>query len=172
MSGSGLFWKNCYGGEVSADLTKQEQELRDLFVTEYLLDYDAYAAALRVGFQEQYAHQYASQFMGESYVRKRIAEITHGAPENEKEWKEATQRKIVASMFREANYNGPGSSHGARVAALSKLASLFDMDKPSKVEQTITHKGGVMAVPGIASIDEWEKQALASQEKLTSEAEQ
>lgn len=171
MSGSGLFWKDCYGGEVSADLTKQEKELRDLFVAEYLLDHDSFAAAIRVGFQEQYARQYSMQFMGESYVRRRIAELMHAAPHDKKEYEEETKRKIIASMFREANYRGPDSTHGARVAALAKLASLFDMDKPAKIEQTITHQGGVMAVPGIASIDDWEKQALESQEKLTSEAE-
>lgn len=171
MSSNGVFWRSGYGGEVAEDLTQQERELRDLFVQEYLLDHDSYAAAIRVGFQEQYAHQYAQQFMGESYVRKLISDLQHQAPEDPKAFEEETKRKIVASLFREANYRGPGSGHGARVAALAKLASLFDMDKPTKVEQTITHRGGVMAVPGIASLDAWEAQAVASQEKLTSEAE-
>ena len=41
-----------------------------------------------------------------------------------------------------------------------------------KVEQTVQHRGGVMMVPGIANIEDWEAQAMASQEKLTHEADQ
>lgn len=168
----GIFWKSRYGAEVSPDLTNQEKELRDAFVKEFLLDHDAYAAAIRVGFQEQFATQYASQFMGETYVRKRIMEMSHEVPEQEdKQDKAIKQKQIIASLFREANYRGSGASHGARIAALAKLASLHGMDQPTKVEQTINHKGGVMAVPGIAAIDDWETQAMATQEKLTADAE-
>ena len=39
------------------------------------------------------------------------------------------------------------------------------------MSETINHKGGVMAVPGIAAIDDWEAQAMKTQEKLTADAE-
>ena len=168
----GVFWKSRYGDHVTPDLTAQERELRDLFVREYLVDFDSKAAAIRCGFVETYAEQYAAQFMGETYVRKRITELSHSTEEKDDKTKaEETKQRIITSLFREANYRGPGSSHGARIAALSKLASLHGMDAPTKMEQTITHKGGVMAVPGVASIDTWESQAMVTQEKLTSEAE-
>ncbi len=168
----GFFWKSKYGDQVTPDMTGQERELRDLFVREYLVDFDSKAAAIRCGFVESYAEQYAVQFMGETYVRKRITELSHSTEEKDDAEKEAaTRQRILTSLFREANYRGPGSSHGARIAALSKLASLHGMDVPTKVEQTINHKGGVMTIPAVGSLAEWEEQAMASQEKLVSEAE-
>lgn len=169
---SGVFWKAKYGDQICEDLTAQEKELRELFVREYLEDYDEKAACIRCGFTENYAAQYAAQFMGEMFVRKRIIELSKDVKKKDDETcKEQSRQQILSSLFREANYRGPGASHGSRVAALSKLASLFGMDAPTKVEQTIEHKGGVMAVPGIASVESWEQQAIVSQQKLTSEAE-
>ena len=169
----GIFWKSNYGAVITPDLTVQEKELRDLFVKEFLFDHDPTAACIRCGFLEAYAQQYAIQFMGESYVRKQIAEQSkNGTPIGEdKVQDEQTKQTVLSSLFREANYRGAGSSHGSRVAALAKLATILGMDAPSKMEQTITHKGGVMAVPGIANMDEWEKQATANQSKLMNEAE-
>lgn len=169
---NGVFWKSNYGNEITSDLTAQEKELRDLFVREFLTDFDEVAACIRCGFLDSYAKQYAIQFMGETYVRRRIIELSHDVGEKDDKAKKAeTEQRIITSLFREANYRGAGASHGARIAALSKLASLHGMDAPTKMEQTILHKGGVMAVPGIATCDDWEAQAVASQEKLTSEAE-
>lgn len=169
---SGVFWKSKYGDQIGEDLTAQEKELRDLFVREYLEDFDAKGAAIRCGFLEGYAEQYANQFMNEMYVRKRIVELSKDVKKKDDDvCKAESQQQILTSLFREANYRGPGSSHGSRVAALAKLASLYGMDAPTKVEQTIEHRGGVMSVPGIASCESWETQAMQSQEKLTSEAE-
>lgn len=169
---TGVFWKSNYGGQVTSDLTAQEKELRDTFVREYLIDFDPIAACIRCGFLEQYASQYAMQFMGETYVRKQIAHVSTTVGDiDEKTKTEQNKQLILTSLFREANYRGAGASHGSRVAALAKLASIHGMDAPTKMEQTINHKGGVMAVPGIAAIDDWETQAVSSQAKLTSEAE-
>lgn len=170
---NGLFWKNGYSGSIAPDMTPADKELRDLFAREYLFDFDPKAACIRCGFLEQYALQYAQQFMGESYVQNKIASLSKvgKAIGEDKEHDQQTKQAVLTSLFREANYRGAGSSHGSRVAALAKLASILGMDAPTKMEQTITHKGGVMAVPGIVKIDEWEAQAVASQTKLTQEAE-
>ena len=170
---NGLFWKNGYSGSIAPDMTPADKELRDLFAREYLFDFDPKAACIRCGFLEQYALQYAQQFMGESYVQNKIASLSKvgKAIGEDKEHDQQTKQAVLTSLFREANYRGAGSSHGSRVAALAKLASILGMDAPTKMEQTITHKGGVMAVPGIAGLDEWEAKAVESQSKLTNEAE-
>lgn len=171
MSG-GVFWKQRYGEQIEQDLSSCEKALRDEFARQYLLDYDPKAAAIRCGFNAVYADQYAKSFMEEPYTRQKISELSVVAPEKDKQVSaEDMKHRITMSLFREANYRGAGSSHGARVSALSKLASINGLDAPIKTEQTVTHRGGVMAVPGIVSIDEWERVALASQEKLSSEAE-
>ncbi|HEY3473407.1 MAG TPA: hypothetical protein VGK56_02295, partial [Anaerolineales bacterium] len=43
-------------------LSPVEKDLRDRFVSEYLFDYDAYAAAVRIGFLKTVALTYAQDF--------------------------------------------------------------------------------------------------------------
>ena len=169
----GMFWGDGNSGETSLPLTTQERELRNMFVHEYLKDHDYHGAAIRIGFLPQFAEQYAKQFAEDPYVRAQIdAEMTRPlTKEEECEHERVMRRRIDALLLKQAGYAGPGSSHGARVTALAKLATIYGMDAPTKIEQTIQHKGGVMMVPGVASATEWEEQALKSQEKLTSEKE-
>lgn len=72
--------------------------------------------------------------------------------------------------MREAHYRGPGSSHAARVAALGKLASIRDMDAPTKIKADLSMRGGVMMIPAIANLEDWEKAAQASQSSLQEDA--
>lgn len=169
---SGIFWKTAYAGQTASELTEQEKALRNLFVDEYLIDYNPKKAAIRCGFVEQHAAHYAAQFMEEPYVLKRISEMqsTPVAEEDEENRLRLMRRRIEEGFIQQANYNGPGASHGARVAALSKLANFYGMEQATKVEQEVNHRGGVMAIPAIANLDDWEIQALQSQEKLTGEA--
>lgn len=171
---AGMFWNNGASNEVMTELTAQEKELRDMFVVEFLKDHDYRNAAIRIGFLPKYADQYAAEFAVDPYVKRRIEyEMTRPLTNEEAaEHKRAMIRRTEALLLKQAGYAGPGASHGARVSALSKLASIYGMDAPTKVEQTIQHKGGVMMVPGVASVEDWEAAAVASQEKLTKEAEQ
>ena len=150
-------------------LTFRERALRDLFVVEYLIDYDAIAACQRCGFNYQFAVDYSLKFMREPYVLQKINKVKFQETDEESSLEFDTKR-IRASLMAEAHYRGPGSSHAARVAALSKLAALCGMEAPKKFEQTINHRGGVMAVPGIASLDDWEQAASASQDALVKDA--
>lgn len=157
------FWEQ---GAMAQELSSREKELREKFVSEYLLDYDQTAAAIRIGFSASFAATYAENFMQEPYVRKRIAEMQTALTEDEKLEADLDRRRIRAGLMREAHYRGPGSSHAARVAALGKLANIREMDAPVKIKSDVTHRGGVMMVPGIANFDEWEKAAQASQTDL------
>lgn len=154
-------------------LSEAEKAMRNKFVDEYLLDYDAYAAAVRVGFLSSIAPDYATQLMGDPYVRQRISARQTEQEENPKEAARKRKKLTEAALLREASYHGPGASHGARVSALAKLASIYDMDAAIKTKSEITmHRGGVMMIPAIANLDEWEKAASGSQERLIAEAQQ
>lgn len=147
-------------------LSPQEKQLRDRFVTEYLLDYDAWAACVRVGFLKSVAGQYANDFMQEPYVRREITRRQLAEDADPKAALKNKKRAVEMALLREAHNMGPDSSHSARVSALSKLCNIYDMDGATKVKATVTHKGGVMTVPAIANVDEWEKQASQHQDKL------
>jgi len=158
--------------DTAAEYSFREKSLRDLFVAEYLVDFDQVKAAQRCGFQFQFAIEFARKFMDEPYVQQQIKRVKLGQdqPIDEKEEEKLNKKRIFATLFQEAHYHGPGSSHAARVSALGKLAAMYGMEAAKKTEATVTHKGGVMAVPGIASLDEWEATASASQDQLIAHA--
>lgn len=150
-------------------LSAQEKVLRDRFVKEYMVDYNPERAALRIGYNKNYAEYYATQFMNEPYVLQRIADMRMAPAINDKEEAEQTKRRIREALIREAHNYGPGSSHAARVAALSQLKSIYGMDAPKQTVNTNIHKGGVMMVPGVSSLETWEQVAAESQDELRRE---
>lgn len=168
MGETNTFWID---GAMAQELSASEKQLRDRFVEEYVFDFDRIAAAIRIGFLPSFALEWSQKLLDEPYVRNKIKELIKANAEDEEKENEQTKRRIRAQLLREANYRGAGSSHAARVGALSKLSSLYGMDAPIKTQQELTHRGGVMAVPGIASVEEWEKSALASQNKLQQDSE-
>jgi cytochrome c5 len=152
-----------------AEMSERERALRDLFVMHYLMDYDQVKAAQRCGFTYQFAVEYAKKFMEEPYVQQKLNEVTFSKMD-QRALEEYDKTRIRAALMAEAHYRGPGSSHAGRVAALGKLAALYGMEAPKKSTMDVTHKGGVMAVPGIATLDDWESQASDSQDKLVENA--
>jgi hypothetical protein len=149
--------------QMEAQLTEQERALRDRFVDEYLVDYDATKACMRVGFSLSFAVEYGKQFICEAYVQKRIkraeqlkldAEAAHDYDAN----------RVRAVLMRWAHCD-----HGpTAVAAARQLCVIMGLDgKPEEEEGSAGVQGGVMMVPAIADVDEWEKTAVQSQQKLT-----
>ena len=116
--------------EMADTLTKQERNLRQRFVEEYLADYDAFAAAIRIGYQEAFAQQYAKQFLTEPYTLKLIKEkeAEFGILTEE----DQHRKKIVAGLYREAHSRF--NSGSARVAALTQLAKIIGIEAPVKTE--------------------------------------
>lgn len=156
--------------EQNFGLSIAARNLRDRFVKEYLVDYDALSAAGRVGYSRQFAKEYSLRFMQEPYV---LLQIKNAESSTEEDNADAMKKRILMGLIREANYRGPGCSQSARVAALSKLASIAGMDSPSKSKIEMTGpdgqplNGGMFVVPGIMSTEDWEKQAAAQQAVLT-----
>lgn len=156
--------------DLTGDLTYREKALRDLFVNEYLVDYDAHGAAIRVGYAKSYANEYAVRFMEEPYVLQQIrlkeASPTSDTPEEMK-------KRVMIGLIREANYRGPGCSASSRVAALGKLAEIHGMNAPTRTQSEITgangqplNGAGVFVIPGIMTEEQWAEQAAAQQAAL------
>lgn len=159
--------------DLAAHFTHREKSLRDQFVKEYLIDYDAKAATIRVGYQQSIASEYCVRLMNCPYVLQQIKKLEEETPE---ESAEAMRKRVINGLIREANYRGPGCSPGARVAALAKLAAIQGMDAPTRSKTEISGPdgtplgGGVFVVPGIISVEDWEKAAEAQQAALVSGA--
>ena len=65
------------GGTIlQPELTEGEKAVRDTFVHEYMKDFDAFNAALRTGFQPQFALDWAKKLYQDSYVQSQIVFLT------------------------------------------------------------------------------------------------
>lgn len=147
---------------MAEELSPAEKFLCDRFVEEFLVDFDAFEAAKRVGYVHSVAAQYASEFMNKPYVVREITRLKRISPEDEEDQAEKDYQ-LALSALRQAIQHGP---YASRVAAVKRMAAMRGWDAPTKTQQEVTHKGGVMMVPAIADADEWEKAAQATQEKL------
>lgn len=146
-------------------LSPAELALRDNFVFQYLIDFDPYQAAVRVGFLSNLALSYAQRFMGEGYVLRKIAELSRACPDNENEQRKRDE-SLTLNTLRQAMQNGP---YASRVAAARELANILGLTGGNKRAEELLHRGGVMMVPAIVNVEEWQRAALASQETLVRE---
>lgn len=152
--------------QMEPELTAQEKELRNAFVDQYLVDYDPIRAALRIGFSSAFAEQYAKRFMDESYVAKRISAM-QGVDLDEDAAKAYDSKMIRNSLVKELN--NPYTTGSARVAAVVALMKYHGIDSKTK-EKEDGDRSGMMIVPAIANVDDWEKEAVKSQQKLAEDA--
>lgn len=160
---SGPIWGDARVME--SGMSPGEKALRDKFINEYLVDFDEYRAALRVGFLPSVAATYCKQFMNEGYVQREIARLQREQQLDPKEQQER-DRELTLSTLRQAMQNGP---YASRVQAAAKFSAILGLDAPIKTQNENIHKGGVMMVPAIANVEDWEKAAQSSQEKLVEE---
>lgn len=109
------------------ELDSFQKALRDQFVEEYLKDFNALNACLRVGFEIQHAQNYSQTFLEDTYVQRRLREqfYTHQKGMTEEQVIEQDKQLILNSL-RQAAQHGPYTS---RVAACAKLASIHGLDK-------------------------------------------
>ena len=104
-------------------LTEQEQILRDHFVSEYLKDFDAYSACLRLGFQATYATVWADTLLKDGYVQRKL-QFLQSEPEGPEQ--ESIDRAMALRELRRVAQRG---SDSARVAAIRQLGVLRGWDK-------------------------------------------
>lgn len=145
------------------NLRADAKAFRDKFVTEYLVDFSAINAYRRAGGGEEgkAARNRAYELTQEPYVAQQIRKCIDDADEKTL----VTRKRILAGLVREANRDEPGSQHGARVSAWSKLAGIMGMDV-KRVEASVGVRAGVLIVPATEDGETWEKRAAAMQQAL------
>lgn len=100
-------------------LTQQETLLRDAFVCEYLKDFNALQACVRLGFQPTYAQHWSKTLWDCGYVQRKISYMTR-APVASPEQDEA-DRALVEVTLRRVMQTG---SDTARVAAARQFSAM------------------------------------------------
>lgn len=90
---------------------------QERFVEEYMIDLNATQAALRAGYSEKTAHRAGSENMQKPAIRVAIAEKQAAVSEEHG----ITLGYVLRGLSREAEFQGEGASHGARVSAFKAL---------------------------------------------------
>lgn len=153
-------------------LTAKEIEIRETFAREYMYDQDVYAAAMRCGFGPTFAMDYGRRFLNDPTVQRMLRAMEEAPdPENEDDLQLMRRKKVERALIRDMNQMDFNSgSQSARVSAAGKLMELWGLKAANKVDHNVKHSGNVMVVPGIATMDDWEKGAIDSQAKLVQDA--
>lgn len=152
-------WGNASGVIV---LTEAEKAVRRSFVAEYLKDYDAIAACIRIGYEINFAKSYAVHLMQDAFTLNLILEEQRRKRTKEEEASERYEimRLTVTSLKELAQRGGDR----ARVGACKLLTQLYSLEDELKLNSAVA--SGVMVVPGVADVTDWEKTAMESQTKL------
>lgn len=145
------------------NLTEAHKTVRETFVFEYVKDFNATNAILRMGQAGtiQYIRKKGSEFLREPYVQKLIDKYLSETKEDSI----VTRQRVLAGLTKEAN-NAIESS--VRVTAWCNIGKMLGMYIEKK-EVKVTGSG-VMLVPVAGTPDEWEAGASAAQQALKDQA--
>jgi hypothetical protein len=126
--------------QLEQPLTEQERFLRDNFVDQYLKDFNAYQACIRLGFQASFALEWATRLFNDGYVQRKIQHMTRTQKIADEEAKALLENELLriaqcgsdsarVSAIREFNAmkgwnksDGPAEGAEALVEALKEFA--------------------------------------------------
>ena len=110
-----------------AKLTPKQQR----FVDEYLIDLNATQAAIRAAYSPKTAEQQGFQLLKKTSVSEAIEQ----AQKERQKRTLVTQDDVIRGLLTEAEWQGEGSSHSARVSAWAHLGKHLNMFT-DKIEHT------------------------------------
>ena len=110
-------------------LTANELALRNTFLDEYMKDFNPFYAAIRCGFPATMAAVHGKILFEDSYVQRKIQELTRTAPANLSD-QLARDRELIINTYRNAMANG---TKAEATAAASKLALMLGFEKPDGI---------------------------------------
>ena len=117
-----------------AKLTPKQQR----FVDEYLIDLNATQAAIRAGYSEKTAQEQSSRLLSNVIVSDAIRQ----AQQERQKRTLVTQDDVIRGLLTEAEWQGEGSSHSARVSAWAHLGKHLNMFT-DKIEHTGPNGGPI-----------------------------
>lgn len=156
------------------NLTDKTRDRADRFVLQYLRDFNATQAFIRLSMEEgrpyeDISYDYAMNKGWEMTRWPYIASRLDLARQEAAQEQILTENDLLWGIKKEMNFHGAGASHGARVSALALGAKIKGMEAPKKVEASVALRGGIMIVPETADLKSWEARASAAQAALKEE---
>lgn len=106
-------------------LSKSEKTIRDKFVEEYVKDFDAIKACLRMGYLMSYAQEFSVVFENDPYVQQQIAVAQKKGDDPD------ADKKLILATLRQVAAHGPYNTRVAAASQLARLIGLFDKQEES-----------------------------------------
>ena len=133
-----------------------------LFSSEYMFDFDARKALIRLGADPEACRFLVKQYMThplvQRFIRHRMQNFTRQNV--------LTQDTVLAWIYQEATDKSPFSNPLARVKAQQILAKHLKLEGQDESTKVAVMNGGVMLVGQMETAEAWEKQASEAQRKL------
>lgn len=104
-------------------LDEREKAVRDLFVAEYMKDFDSYRACIRMGFLAAFAIDQAKVFISDGYVLRKIDYLTRQNVLDP----EADKNEMLANL-RWLSFNGTPASRAAATKLYMEAKSYIEKD--------------------------------------------
>lgn len=140
-----------------------------LFANEYLYDFSATRAMERLGVSGDRATSLGKSYLKHWFVQRKIRSII----QNFREANIANEGNILSLMYRDASNFHPLANPVARVNAQKQIAKVMCMEPDDKIKaMNVNAKatgGGVMVVPAMGSMADWERDTAAEQARLKAE---
>src|SRR4051794_16083934 len=108
--------------QLEQPLTEQERILRDHFVDQYLRDFNAYQAVIRMGFQATFALHWSKLLWEDGYVQRKIQHMTRTQKVADEEAKALLENELLRIA--------QCGSDSARVSAIREFNAMKGWSKP------------------------------------------
>lgn len=112
-------------------LSEREIAVRDMFVGEYLKDFDAYRACIRMGFLAAFAVDQAKAFMQDGYVLRKVEFLTRSAVLDP----EADKQAMLANL-RWLAHNGTPASRASATKLYMEAQGYIERDGNGEEQRT------------------------------------
>jgi phage terminase small subunit len=108
--------------QLEQPLTEEQRLLRDHFVDQYLKDFNAFQACIRIGFQVPFAIEWAQRLFQDGYVQRKIQHMTRTQTIDDAEAKKLLENELLRIA--------QCGSDTARVSAIGKFMDMKGWSKP------------------------------------------
>ncbi len=140
--------------------TAAREKPEDRFVTQFLIDRDAVAAAVRAGVPKVNLERTVTRWMADPAIRQRIQELTDEADLDTM----ITAQRIMAG-FIDVAFDRT-ANHSARNTALKELGTIKGIYPKDDADKGKKYAKNVMMVPGPQTLNDWNAAAMEQQRKL------
>lgn len=112
-------------------LSDREMAVRDMFVSEYLKDFDSYRACIRMGFLAAFAVDQAKVFITDGYVLRKIDHMTRQVVMDP-----AADKQAMLANLRWLAHNGTPASRASATKLYMEAMGYIERDGSSEDART------------------------------------